>query len=52
MSSAVLARKCCLKLLIIAPDLLFSRVESLAGGDSHLLDKVGGFKARLRAGAR
>ena len=29
-----------------------SRVESLAGGDSHLLDKVAGFKARLHAGAR
>merc|ERR1719341_971881 len=29
-----------------------SRVESLAGGDSHLLDKVAGFKARLHAGMR
>jgi len=29
-----------------------SRVESLAGGDSHLLDKVAGFKARLHAGTR
>ena len=28
------------------------RVESLAGGDSHLLDKVAGFKARLHAGMR
>jgi len=29
-----------------------ARVESLAGGDSHLLDKVAGFRARLQAGAR
>ena len=37
--------------MLTTPGYLF-RVESLAGGDTHLLDKVAGFKARLHAGMR
>ena len=43
---------CMISFHLLISDRYLFRVESLAGGDSHLLDKVAGFKARLHAGMR